>query len=217
MEDQLLLMLPRLRVGLLEYDLAYQFGVHMSKALRQEAYPSTRVILNYTETFIKISSNFRVQSDTYSTYKCHNTVNGLPGITPNGFSSFVNNLAPVRISDKALNADSRLCNLLEPEGSQDTEENEQTCYADFESEITDSVTAEIDDDDEPPRALALGEVIQSPNAIAAIYGLVRKLVPLPFFPMPLILVTPSGNIRILQVFRAQITIAHWPVAPCTYI
>ncbi|KAG0441596.1 hypothetical protein HPB47_015910, partial [Ixodes persulcatus] len=45
------------------------------------------------------------------------------------------------------------------------EENEQTCYADLESEITDRETAEIDDDDEPPRAPALGEVIQSLNVV----------------------------------------------------
>ncbi|CAN7994845.1 unnamed protein product [Ixodes pacificus] len=45
------------------------------------------------------------------------------------------------------------------------EENEQTCYADLEREITDSVTAEIDDDDEPPWAPALGEVIQSLNVV----------------------------------------------------
>ncbi|CAN7939155.1 unnamed protein product [Ixodes hexagonus] len=147
MEDQLLLVLSRLRVGLLEQDLAFRFGVHISTVSRVwtfwigyladhlaqlnywpsrevvnkympecfvEAYPSTRVILDCTEIFIETPSDFRVQSDTYSSYKCHNTAKGLLGITPNGFVSFVSDLAAGRVSDKALTAYSGLCNLLEP-------------------------------------------------------------------------------------------------------
>ncbi|CAN7939862.1 unnamed protein product, partial [Ixodes pacificus] len=147
MEDQLLLVLSRLRVGLLEQDLAYRFGVHVSTVSRvwtfwvgfladhlaqvsywpsrqvvheympecfSEVYPSTRVILDCTEVFIETPSDFRVQSDTYSSYKCHNTAKGLLGITPNGFVSFVSDLAPGRVSDKALTANSGLCALLEP-------------------------------------------------------------------------------------------------------
>ncbi|KAM7289065.1 uncharacterized protein ISCGN_003207 [Ixodes scapularis] len=147
MDDQLLLVLSRLRVGLLEQDLAYRFRIHISTVSRVwtfwigyladylaqlnywpsrqvvnkhmpecfiEAYPSTRVILDCTEIFIETPSDFRVQSDTYSSYKCHNTAKGLLGITPNGFVSFVSDLAPGRVSDKALTACSGLCNLLEP-------------------------------------------------------------------------------------------------------
>ncbi|CAN8017081.1 unnamed protein product, partial [Ixodes persulcatus] len=147
MDDQLLLVLSRLRVGLLEQDLAYRFLVHISTVSRVwtfwigyladylaqlnywpsrqvvnkhmpecfiEAYPSTRVILDCTEIFIETPSDFRVQSDTYSSYKSHNTAKGLLGITPNGFVSFVSDLAPGRVSDKALTAHSGLCNLLEP-------------------------------------------------------------------------------------------------------
>ncbi|CAN7944093.1 unnamed protein product [Ixodes hexagonus] len=146
MEDQLLLVLSRLRVGLLEQDLAYRFGVHVSTISRvwtwvwfladyllqvnywpsrqivtkympecfKEVYPSTQVILDCTEVFIEMPSDFRVQSDTYSTYKCHNTAKGLLGITPNRFVSFVSNLAPGRVSNKALTASSGLCALLEP-------------------------------------------------------------------------------------------------------
>ncbi|KAM7294023.1 uncharacterized protein ISCGN_023570 [Ixodes scapularis] len=147
MEEQLLLVLSRLRVGLLEQDHAYRFGVHVSTVSRvwtfwvgfladhiaqvsywpsrqvvneympecfSEVYPSTRVVLDCTEVFIETPSDFRMQSDTYSNYKYHNTVKGLLGIIPNGFVSFVSDLAPGRVSDKALTANSGLCALLEP-------------------------------------------------------------------------------------------------------
>ncbi|KAM7314781.1 uncharacterized protein ISCGN_004565 [Ixodes scapularis] len=144
MEDQLLLLLSRLRVGPLEQDLAYRFGVHISTVSlvwtfwvgflaehlaqvsywpsRQvvkeympecftEVYSSTRVILYCTEVFIETPRDFRVQSDTYASYKCHNTTKGFLGITPNGFVSFVSDLAPGRVSEKTLTANSGLCPL----------------------------------------------------------------------------------------------------------
>ncbi|XP_064464256.1 uncharacterized protein LOC135375493 [Ornithodoros turicata] len=79
----------------------------------RESYTSTRVILDCTELYIETPSDFRVQSDTYSTYKSHNTAKGLIGIAPNGFVTFVSDLAPGRISDKALVRQSGLYKLLE--------------------------------------------------------------------------------------------------------
>ncbi|XP_064476273.1 uncharacterized protein LOC135390508 [Ornithodoros turicata] len=146
LEEQLILVLIRLRVGLLERDLAYRYSTsraYISEMLSfwteflseylsrtpiwpsretvndfmppvfKESYPSTRVILDCTELYIETPSDFRVQSDTYSVYKSHNTAKGLIGIAPNGFVTFVSNLAPGRISDRALVKQSGLYDLLE--------------------------------------------------------------------------------------------------------
>ncbi|KAL1480528.1 hypothetical protein MTO96_050944 [Rhipicephalus appendiculatus] len=59
-------------------------------------------ILDCTEIFIETPSSFRVQSETYSLYKKHNTAKGLVVCSPNGFVTFVSDLAPGRLSDKAL-------------------------------------------------------------------------------------------------------------------
>ncbi|XP_064475831.1 uncharacterized protein LOC135389729 [Ornithodoros turicata] len=146
LEEQLALVLTRLRVGLLEQDLAYRYSTSVAyiselcsfwveflceyldktpiwpsrdivdefmPEVFRESYPSTRVILDCTELYIETPSDFRVQSDTYSTYKSHNTAKGLIGIAPNGFVTFVSDLAPGRISDKALVRQSGLYKLLE--------------------------------------------------------------------------------------------------------
>ncbi len=58
----------------------------------KDQYPDTRVILDCTEIFIEIPSSFRAQSQTYSTFKSHNTAKGLIGIAPNGFVTFISDL-----------------------------------------------------------------------------------------------------------------------------
>ncbi|XP_064482480.1 uncharacterized protein LOC135395169 [Ornithodoros turicata] len=145
--DQLIVVLMRLRLGLLEQELAYRYQVSLgyiselcsfwiaflSECLQQtpiwpskeivtefmpasfkDLYPTTRIILDCTELYIETPSDLRVQSDTYSAYKSHNTAKGLIDIAPNGFITFVSNLAPGRISDKALVKQSGLYELLEP-------------------------------------------------------------------------------------------------------
>ena len=59
-------------------------------------------------------SSYRAQSQTYSTYKSHNTAKGLVGIAPNGFVRFVSCLYGGHISDKAMIQDCGLIDLLEP-------------------------------------------------------------------------------------------------------
>ncbi len=80
----------------------------------KEHYPNTRVIFYCTEVFIEMPSSFRAQSQTYSTYKSHNTAKGLIGITPNGLVSFVSDLYGGHISDKKITELCGIISLLEP-------------------------------------------------------------------------------------------------------
>ena len=59
-------------------------------------------------------SSFRAQSQTYSSYKSHNTAKGLIGIAPNGFVSFISNLYGGNISDKKVTELCGIIDLLEP-------------------------------------------------------------------------------------------------------
>lgn len=145
--DQVMCVLMRLRLGLLEVDLAHRFNIsassvsrifsfwveflaayleqvpkwpsrdlidrNMPEAFRKE-YPRTRVILDCTELFIEMPSDYATQSATYSLYKHNNTAKGLLGISPNGMVTFVANLAPGRLSDKEVTQRSGLYKLLEP-------------------------------------------------------------------------------------------------------
>ena len=68
------------------------------------------MILDCTEIFIQMPSSFRAQSQTYSSYKNHNTAKGLIGIAPNVFVSFISNLYGGHISDKKV---TELCGIID--------------------------------------------------------------------------------------------------------
>lgn len=80
------------------------------EAFKEKGYDTVDGILDCTEIFIETPSSFRVQSETYSTYKKHNTLKGLVVCAPNGFVTFVSNLAPGRLSDKDLTLE---CGVLD--------------------------------------------------------------------------------------------------------
>ena len=70
----------------------------MPELFRQK-YPLTRVVLDCTELFIEKPSWSRAQSETYSSYKSHNTAKGLVAIAPNGALTFVSDLYGGHCSD----------------------------------------------------------------------------------------------------------------------
>ena len=80
----------------------------------KDLYPTTRVIIDCTEIFIETPSSVRVQSDTYSSYKHHNTVKALVGISPHGLVTFISELYGGRVSDKMIVKDCGILDLLQP-------------------------------------------------------------------------------------------------------
>ena len=102
------------------YSRLIQLPIWASKNTTQETmpesfhqkYPSTRVIIDCTEIFIQKPSCFRAQSDTFSSYKSHNTAKGLIGIAPNGAVTFVSELYGGHCTDKAIVEDCGILQLL---------------------------------------------------------------------------------------------------------
>ena len=60
------------------------------------------VIIDCIEVFIEIPSNLEARSPTWSSYKHHNTIKFLIGITPQGNISFLSRAWGGRVSDKFL-------------------------------------------------------------------------------------------------------------------
>ena len=75
-----------------------QVNHYMPKSFK-ESYPNTRCIIDATEIFIQQPSSPTAQQLTYSTYKNHNTLKALIGITPSGAISFISKLYGGCISD----------------------------------------------------------------------------------------------------------------------
>ena len=76
-------------------------------------YPTTRCIIDATEIFIQMPSNPTAQQLTFSSYKNHNTLKALVGITPSGAICFVSDLYGGNISDKKLVMESGILRLFE--------------------------------------------------------------------------------------------------------
>lgn len=72
------------------------------------------VIIDCTEVFIERASNLLARSQTWSTYKSHNTIKYLIGVTPQGSISFVSKAWGGRVSDKVLTQECGILNKLLP-------------------------------------------------------------------------------------------------------
>ena len=76
--------------------------------------PSCAVIIDCFELFLRRPTDVLARAQTYSSYKHHNTVKYLIGITPQGTISYISKGWGGRVSDKHLTENSTLFNFLEP-------------------------------------------------------------------------------------------------------
>ncbi|RMX46662.1 hypothetical protein pdam_00019043, partial [Pocillopora damicornis] len=96
-EDEFLMLLMKLRMGLSNIDLAERFCVSESTVNNInltwvnfvytefiKKYPNNIVIVDATELTIQVPSSLQKHSETYSTYKSHTTFKSLIGVDPNG-------------------------------------------------------------------------------------------------------------------------------------
>ena len=76
--------------------------------------PKCVVIIDCFEIFIDRPTDLLARAQTYSSYKHHNTIKYLIGITPQGSVSFISEGWEGRVSDKHLTQNSRLLDNLLP-------------------------------------------------------------------------------------------------------
>ena len=68
----------------------------------KDKYPSTHVIIDYTEIKCEMPSSLLLNTELFSSYKNHTTLKGLIGIAPNGAGTFISQLYTGSISDREI-------------------------------------------------------------------------------------------------------------------
>ena len=86
----------------------------MPQCFQQSFGKKVTVIIDCFEIFIDRPSNLLARAQTFSSYKHHNTVNVLIGITPQGTISFVSKAWGGRTSDKFLTENCGIIDKLLP-------------------------------------------------------------------------------------------------------
>jgi hypothetical protein len=85
---------------------------NMPKSFRKN-YRKCRVIIDCTEIFIQRPTNLKARAKTWSSYKHHNTMKVLIGITPYGAVSFLSKCWGGRVSDKVITNESKFYEKLD--------------------------------------------------------------------------------------------------------
>lgn len=145
-QDHLLVILMKLRLGLLNKDLALRFNVSepvLSKIIRnwlpllakvlspliiwpsrkalrknlpkcfQSRFRNCVSVIDCSEIFIERPLNLTARAQTWSTYKHHNTIKYLLGVTPAGAVGFLSDGWGGRASDKKITLNSGLLSKLQ--------------------------------------------------------------------------------------------------------
>uniref|UniRef100_A0A667YEM8 DDE Tnp4 domain-containing protein n=1 Tax=Myripristis murdjan TaxID=586833 RepID=A0A667YEM8_9TELE len=126
LQDHLLIVLMKLRLGLTNTDLAYRFKVstipamaiveftlrNMPKMFKRN-FKRCRCIIDCTEIFINRPSHMTSRSQSWSNYKHNNTMKYLIDITPAGAISFLSEGRGGRVADKRITKESGFYDLLE--------------------------------------------------------------------------------------------------------
>ena len=84
---------------------------HHMPADFKEKYPSTRVIINFTEIHCQMPRSLHLNSELFSSYKNHTTLKGLIGISPGGAITLISQLYTGHISDREIVTRSGFLNL----------------------------------------------------------------------------------------------------------